>query len=354
MKTFLKNLAMTVAGLVMIPVIATSVVNAETVKPYFNWYNNVPEVGDESNFVRINDMQGGDTSEACTNGDKVNVWMYLHNGSEAAFNGDNRDGEGVAVGTTLKVNADLNTNSKSHTITGVISANNADSVSDTVTITCGDHEVKLKYNGVVSFKTTNTEGGYGINGDPINGAYIGFTDGDRQGVVPGCWDYRASVVVQFEVVEEPQENDFSLECRVLNLEAIVDKKNAYKISVDTSVNPDEAARVKTAKINITGPNSYAAQFDGLSVDDYTFPSVDGRYTIKATVEFEVAEGYNSQTATIVTCERHVDIESKQPPKQPPVEHLPRTGAGTNIALIAIAVVAAGTFAYRKYIVSRQS
>lgn len=350
MNKFLKGLSVfglsLAAGAVML-----STASAQEAVIRFNKWTEVTGIGDESNFVRIGNKDGGDIADVCENGQTVNVWMYVHNGTSEELNGTNYDGPGVAHNTTLNVNASngLNTYANSHTITGVVSADNAASVSDTVTINCGDKQIALKYNGVIDTSTTNPSADFKVIGDPINGARLGF-DGD----MPGCWDYRVSVVVQFEIVEQPEEKDFTLYCQVLELTKVVGKEDAYRIEVQAGAEPNDAATISGSVINITGPNSYAAQFDGLVIDDYTFPSVSGEYRINGTVTFTIADGYNQEANNEVTCARVIKKTVKQPPEVPeqPIDELPNTGAGTNIALFA-AVVAAGTFAYRAYVARRQ-
>ena len=350
MNKFLKGLSMlpfmALAGVTML-----STASAQEAVIKFNKWDNVAGIGDESNFVRIDDQNGPETTEACEDGKTVDVWMYIHNGTSPELNGENYDGPGVAENTVITVDQSPEGASNTHTITGTISADNAPTISDTVTITCGSEEVELKYNGVVRFGATQPD--FKLNGDPINGAQVGF-DGGR---VPGCWDYRATVVVQFEVVNEEEPAEYTLQCQVLNLIPVPGKENAYSINVEASATPPEAAEVSGAVIDITGPNGYAAQFSGLSIPDYTFPEVEGTYNVKATVNFTTNEGYVG--ATEVTCERNIVITVDEPPVEPPVDpevpltDRPRTGAGTNIAMFA-AVVIASTLAYRKFVASRQS
>lgn len=464
MNKFLKSLTMlpflAIAGVTML-----STASAQEAVIKFNKWDGVSYgIGDESNFVRIDDQYGAENAEACENGQTVNVWMYMHNGTSPDLNGENYDGPGVAENTVISVSTDpsLGAESKTHIITGSISADNAPTVTDTVTITCGSEEVALKYNGVVKFSATQPD--FKLNGDPINGAQVGF-DGGR---VPGCWDYRTTVVVQFEVVNEDEPEDFTLACEVLTLTKIVNKENTYGIEVVGSANPAQAANVSGGTITVAGDN-YSNQptvtVDGnsLKVAEFTFPG-EGTYTVAATVDFAVADGYNT-TKTSANCERDVTIDKdsedfvlecrvlsltevankedtylikvegmvdpngaasvsgatitvtepngnvvtinglegeytfpeglegdftieatvnftasegyeaeatsatckrvvtksiEEPPVDKPetpkegiVTQLPRTGAGTNIALFA-AVVIASSFAYRKYVASRQS
>ena len=68
------------------------------------------------------------------------MWVYVHNGAPDGYNGDDFGNIGVAQGTTLKIN--LNNDSKS--VSGVVSANNADTVRDSARIVCGD-DIEISY-----------------------------------------------------------------------------------------------------------------------------------------------------------------------------------------------------------------
>lgn len=365
MNSFVKKLSVfSFAALASLSLIGSG--TAFAVQPRFNQYKGVSGIGDESNFMRIGDKDGGDTAQACTPGQKVNVWMYVHNGSADEFNGTNNDGQGVARNTRVKVTTDL-ASSKTHKVTGQISADNATTVTDTAYINCDGKAVALKYNGVVKFTTTDTTGNYKLWGDPFSagGAQIGYAGG----IVPGCWGYRASIVMQFEVLPEPkpEPKPYTLKCEVLNLVPVADKKDTYTIEARGTVTPADAASVKNAVINITGPNNYNVNYNGLVVNNYVFPEVAGTYNVKTTINYTVADGYDQTAPKSVTCEREVTKTVNKPPvvvvtkpgqvitttPQPVtvVRELPRTGAGLSFALFA-SVVTAATFAYRKYITSR--
>lgn len=186
---------------------------AQTVSPVFNWHTNVSGVGDEHDFLRIgqNAAEGVNTKEICQDGAEVVFWFYIHNSAEEQFNGNNFDGPGVAHNAKVKVNVPQNQLGNSHAISAAISADNAATVTDNATITCGSKKIKLEYAGVTAFNPvtpTNALGNYTLGGDPINGASLGYPGG----TVPGCWDFRSrinfKVIVHVEAdkpVEKPVE-----------------------------------------------------------------------------------------------------------------------------------------------------
>jgi hypothetical protein len=190
MRTF-KKLFMALLVTMMFSVTVLGYKASAEVKPYFNYYHAVDGVGDEADFLRIGKTaaEGKNTLEACEEGTAVDFWFYIHNGSEPEFNGTNFDGDGVAHNTRLNLSVPQNQKSHSHQIAASISADRADTVHDTATITCGSKNITLEYKGVTDFSTTastNVLGEYKLGGDPINGASLGYPGG----VVPGCWDFR--------------------------------------------------------------------------------------------------------------------------------------------------------------------
>lgn len=164
--------------------------------PVFNNHDNVEGIGDESDFIRIGaDGSLGNTIEACQSGQVVDFWIYVHNGASNFNNGENFDGPGVAHNTSVKVNVDQNQFKNSHSISATIDSNETNPIVDNATVTCGGEQVALEYVGVSGFNTTDTSGNYKLWGDPINGALVGY----ENGVVPGCWEYRARINVQVRI-----------------------------------------------------------------------------------------------------------------------------------------------------------
>ena len=192
----------------MVSVMVSKVGNTEgnqAVKPVFNYYENVKlhyGTGNESDFIRIGEKgEIGNSAEYCQDGQLVDLWIYVHNSVAKERNGDpvRLDGPGVAHQTSVQLSASTEA-ANSHQIVATIDAIDADAVTDTVVINCGDQKIALEYQGVTQFGTPApnhpTLGQYQLTGNLIDGAQVGYGDG----VVPGCWEYRARINAQFKVV----------------------------------------------------------------------------------------------------------------------------------------------------------
>ena len=186
---------------------------SDHVSPNFNIYNNVKlhyGIGSERDFLRLGTKgELGNSLEACQDGQVIDLWFYVHNGTATNMNVWDYTGPGVAKGTTVKLNVDENVVGRSHSVVGSIDSNQTDPITNGVTISCANKDIKLKYKGVSYFGTpapvaplNSGYGSYELQGDISKGALLGYTivygDGTT-GVVPGCWDYRARINVQLEV-----------------------------------------------------------------------------------------------------------------------------------------------------------
>lgn len=193
----------TLAVTAVTSVIGFSAVTAQSaITPHFNTYNDVDGIGSESDFLRIGvDGSGGNTIEACEDGQVIDLWFYVHNGAASSLNEADLSGEGVARNTVV----DLDINNT--TVKARITADNAAKVTDTISVTCGDGDISLEYVGLSDFATTAvtdaTLGEYKLRGDGnlMNGEQIGYTGG----VVPGCWEYRGRINAQVKVVRAVEE-----------------------------------------------------------------------------------------------------------------------------------------------------
>lgn len=305
--------------------------------PIFNTYKDVQGIGDESDFIRIGtDGSGGNTIEACQDGQVVDFWIYIHNGASAYNNGTNFDGPAVAHNTTLKVNLAQNQYGNNHAVTAVIDSNETTPISDDATITCGGEEVALEYVGVSGFNTTDTSGNYKMTGDPINGASIGYPGG----VVPGCWEYRARVNIQVKI--KKQQPVVAKECKALSVsKAVVKPREAVTVTVNGAA----------SNATILGYLFTVKDKDGTVVDTkevttadttatYTFnQSKTGVYTVSASVKFE---GGN---VTSDACVKTIEVKNEVPPV------IPNTGAGSLVGLLAATTIA-GAIAHRVWTIRR--
>lgn len=169
-------------------------------QPQFNTYTSAQGFGNEKDFFRVGPVNGGgaefkNTYELCSGDAQFNV--YVHNGAPEGYNGTDNNGTGVARNTKLAIK--LQTNGKEDS-KATISASNAASVSDTATIKCGEHDIKVTY--VVDSAMVYGKGIPGgkqplsnavVNGGTLIGTYA------NDGNLLGCWDQRVYVTIQARV-----------------------------------------------------------------------------------------------------------------------------------------------------------
>lgn len=286
--------------------IASNVASAEIINtPLFNRYTDVAGIGDEKDFLRALNADGStvNTKEICSGEGKL--WMYVHNGQGTQNNDDTSkpgayDGIGVARDTRVKLSLP-GTYTNSTTATGTISASNAPTVTDTAFVTCGSKKVKVEFVAVESVKTTHPTGKYTLTGDITsgNGALLSF-DGNN-GVVPGCWDYRALITIKVRVVEEPPKPvPQTLVCTTMNEPVITDRaKRTVSVGLNTGT-ASGGASISGYKIDwgdgtVTngqnGSHSYGS--DGVkNITGYVVGTLDGKATsvtsagCKKSVKFE--------------------------------------------------------------------
>ncbi len=209
MKRIFKISALSIVGL-MLAVLAAGVVQATLdTTAIFNAYDNVQlhyGVGSESDFLRLgNSGEQGNTLEACEDGQLVDLWFYVHNSTAESANGADFDGPGVATNTVIGLAVNEGKEARSHSVVASIDSDQTNPLSDSVTITCADKDIKLVYKAVTHFGTKApalTElGNFSLVGDLREGASLGYQKGDHKGVVPACWQYRARLNIQLQVVE---------------------------------------------------------------------------------------------------------------------------------------------------------
>lgn len=239
--------------------------------PYFNIHKNVNGVGDESDFLRIRKTDGTkvNTLEACDG--ELSLWFYVHNGQSAENNGDNLDGPGVAKNTRLSIRPLPTTFGKSHTLTGKITADNADTVTDTATITCGSSNVKVEYQAIEQVYRYNPSAttGMTLSGDITSsqGALLGMSGGK----LPGCWDYRVIVLVKVKITKQPPVEEPVVKKCVPGEVVFVDRtKRDVKVSANVqnaSVTKyvvtvkDGSGKVVDTKETATSATKYTYRFD---------------------------------------------------------------------------------------------
>lgn len=233
-----KKIGLGVAGVFSLLVLGTGVAHAipydgpdtpPSPIPAFNVYTgNMPApapLNGEPNFFRGRVPANGNLSDAttpytdpvnaveCTNGKKIQLHMYVHNGASADAN-NNGTGPSVAHGTKVKV-ALPTAQASNFNSTATISATNTATVNDGLTINCGNKSVKLKYVPGSATQFSNHTGRLALP-DSIVGSGASIKSRDAGGDVWGCWDDRVYVVLVVEVEEVPVVIPQTLVCTLLN------------------------------------------------------------------------------------------------------------------------------------------
>lgn len=211
-------------ALIAVTLVSFAVASAQAPTVRFNNANGVSGgIGSESDFLRINNATGGNTAEACTNGQEINLWFYVHNTNPSFSNGTNNMGIGVATGTF--VDLDISNQSSfeaTKTLTGKVGASNAHTTTDTATITCGSENIKVEYvSQSMAHNAPAWNSPFALTGNIMNNASLGY-DG---GVVPGCWEYRAYITVTVRVVTEPPAPEPYAVCTTLLTPIVINKTN---------------------------------------------------------------------------------------------------------------------------------
>lgn len=287
-------------------------------------------------------------SASCTNNQLIQLHVYVHNGASADAN-NNGSGPSVAHGTKVKVALPSNEASTFNS-TATISATNAASVSDGLTINCNGKTVKLQY---VAGSASQYSKGSGVVAlpDTIVSSGAAIRSHNVPGDVWGCWDDRVYVVLTVKVVETPVTPVSSATCDLFTVLGQTDRKavvNQFKYSVNN------ATLTKTVIVWGEGSSSTTVT-DATKVigQSHTY-AADGTYHVVATLTFA---GTNGATAPKpVTCSSDVTFSSTKPPVTPPVTPptvLPNTGAGSLVGLFA-GVSAIGATGYHFFARRRAS
>ena len=178
--------------------------------PGFKTPSGLVQNRDESDFVRLGtkgELGNGINDEYCADGQVLDLWVYIHNGSEPEFNGSTGlDGPGVARNTTVNIAMTPSNDGMTQTVNATINASNSQSVTDDIVINCSDPTKQITVspfaggNVTLSTKAPDHQAtGYQFQmiGDPfVEGAIVGY---GASGLVPGCWEYIAVVRAQLEV-----------------------------------------------------------------------------------------------------------------------------------------------------------
>ena len=332
-KTFLKGALASVAFVALTAFAFSGVVDARTqydpngtatsTTPIFNEFYDVPEIGDEADFVRIRQGEGeyvDNLESACDINDQFMIRTYIHNGADPDYNEDG-SGPAVARDVVLRMIAELNQTDDNFTFTSTVSASNAASVTDSATLDCDGNQVQLQLvpQSVYSWSRPlgwNQEPDSAVNGElPLGSREQGSGD------VWACWDDRVLVVYEVQVIEAPQ---VDYVCDSLTGVLVSDKR--YKFTAAHS-NSALAEFVDYTYDFGDGNKETTVQ----NMIEHTYLE-DGNYKISVTPSWIV----NGETVTNTGPQCEVEISPTK---------IPDTGAGSVAALFA-GVSVLGTAGYQ--------
>ena len=277
--------------------------------PAFNVYTGVPDVGNESEFFY--GKVDGSTEDSvknvvanCETGTRFALRIYVHNGA-SQYENDNGNGPSVAKDTKVKVAVPGNEASDFEP-QATISASNASSISDTMTITCADgREVTMSYVAGSAEQYSPLSGVQSVSDSIVTtGAPIGTMS--PNGEVWGCWDQRVWVRIVVEVTEVPEDLHPAVCEAILTTifssnQIIVDGVE-YDLR-DATLNDIEIDYGDTTKVNVQ-PADFA-----LDPHTYTNP---GTYTVRATLN-TTFEG-KADAISSPACETKIEVpEDKETP-----------------------------------------
>jgi len=373
-------------------------VTTTSTTPIFNAFYDVPGIGDEENFVGLRTSTGDPRFSAATNpyasnltaaceiGSKYDVRSYIHNSASNLYN---NDGAGTAIAHNAKITmtAPLGTKGTSFTFTSTISASNAESLSDSGVLDCGNRQVQLKLVASTVYSRRNIDPWESRPDSAVNGTMPIGSRVQNSGDVWACWDERVYVVYTVVVEEVPEVPTPEFTCDNLTILHLNDRKYRYTVTA-TGKN---GATVKEYRYNY-GDNT-GVVVNTANMTEHTY-AADGTYKPSVEVVFNVpnAEGQMElKTVTSDKCKGEIKISPEMCPvpgkgnlpkndpackpdvvvekctipgktnlpKNDPnckeevkgVTTLPNTGAGS-IAGLMVGVTAAGTALHRRFTLKR--
>jgi hypothetical protein len=228
----------------------------------------------------------------------------------------------------------------STTATAKISADNAvATATDTAYMTCAGKKVKVEFVAVEAVNS-NPQGNFTLTGDIMsaNGASLNYKG--NAGMVPGCWEYRASIVVKVKITEEPP----VVQKQALTCEAVVVNRKGLGVGVTVQGKAVNGASITGYRI-VWGDGSADATTQSAT---HAYKEYDKSYTLKGYVKGKL-DGKDVE----VTSDKCSYTFSEKTPEKPPVTpptpptppELPNTGAGSVLGIAAVVAVL-GTIAHR--------
>lgn len=300
-------------GVQAIPYSGDSTPSADA--PAFNVYTGVPSVGDESRFFngRLSTETNNDARDPinvpCETGTKFVLRAYVHNGADQA---KNNDGNGPSVAKNSKIRVTMPAvQGASFTPSATISASNATSVTDSVSITCTNANGKvytIKYVTGSAQQYNPISGVQNLSDNIVTtGAPIGTMT--PNGDMWGCWDQRVWVRLEVELVEVEQPKTPAT-CDLLTLTQVSsDNKKRYTFAVASTANN---ATVNNVRFVVTNSSNQQVATQTVTPAQlpytYEFPS-DGAYRVVATL-LTTLNGV-TQEITSDNCAKDVSINTPQ-------------------------------------------
>jgi len=360
--SIIKKLALGLSTLAASFMLVSGVAHAITTIPYngdqtvaspvpaFNVFTGVPApVGNEPDFLRARVPVNGDPQDpttqysdplntSCTDGQVIELRVYVHNGASADAN-NNGTGPSIAHNSIVKVSIPGD-EATSFMPQATISASNAETVSDGVTINCGGQQVKLNY---VNGSASQFSLGSGVSALPDSIVSSGALIHSEKvpGDVWGCWNERVYVVLEVKVQVIPPK-PIPAACTLLSITQPAD----HKVTVNSVTFTANDATVSGIAIDFGDGTNQTVQPNQFPIS-HTYTGDTSR-TITATILT------NLGNETSAACMKPVSFTSTPtPPVVPPsVTSLVNTGPGNVIGIFA-ATSLVGAFLHRKWTLRRK-
>ncbi len=358
---FTKKITLAIASFAAVAFIATGVSHADipysgpttppSPVPAFNVFSGsnlpapMPSNGEQDFFqgrVPVNgNMNEGTTpftdpvNSSCTNNQIIQLHIYVHNGA-SQYENNNGTGQSVMHGAKVQVALpDANTAATTFSPTATLSANNATTISDKVSIICNGQPVELQY-------ITGSASQYSIGSGvlPLSDSIITSGASIQSEKVPGdvwgCWDERVYVVLAVKVVV-PQKPPVPPTCNLITLDS--DYRTVRVKSVGFTAGDSTVANLM---LDFGDGNKATIKTSQLPYSHVY--SADGTYHVRVTLDTSTGYVTSNGCVAIVTIKNQPvnPVTPVTPPK-----NLVNTGPGDMIGIFA-AVTLIAALAHRAY------
>ena len=354
----------------------------------FNSMTDNPEIGDESNFVRVRKVGSQDkfsNNVTVEPGSEYEVFVYYHNNASAKLNdGDHR---GIAQNVRLRMDKITDRLEAGHAavIKGTISASNATPkevwstsylhAKETVSLRYVPNSAKLSNSGSLNGSTLNDDALFGKDG----GTFLGYTK-NYWGAIPGCNEYAGYVKFRIKadkagftgekMASKENMNDYRTEITVAPGETI-DFKLRYK-NTGTTIQRGVSAYdlLGTGMTAIPGttflktPRSAGFEKENLFKNGFNIGDYNAGEEAFITYKVKFSEDekifpcgdtvtYNNSAIAVLDTTIHSKVkvtvhrDCADKPKTPNTpKELPHTGASeTVLAVVVTAMIGIGTAYY---------